>query len=209
MKKHLIAVLLALNTLCGGIALAQDGSDCWTGGLSLGNNSYLCSRSSNGQTSHRLLKTDSTDNVHINIPSGKKGFIEVAQTPVATISSTGIDLAAGKAIRPATNSVTFKSTPTPTVDLLVVGYNIPAGTPTASTIARLPASPAIGDVVDFYNVWTASLKVQANGSQTLNGTGTNGTIVVATKIGLSCKAITAGTAAEWDCRLGTNPTAAA
>ena len=104
------------------------------------------------------------------------------------------------------NTVTFKATPTPGTDLLVVGYNLPSGTPTVSTIARLPATPTPGDVVEFYNSWTASLKIQAGGAATINGAGTNGTIVVATLTGVRC--IASGTA-NWDCKLGVNPTPAA
>jgi hypothetical protein len=201
----ILLLLLILSPVC----FAQD--DISSGDI-IGNGRYLGAKTVDGQAIVPVLGVNASGNTEVNSLSGKAAVLAVAKTPVVSCTGTActfaqsIDLAAGKGVRPAINSVTFKATPTPSVDLLVVGYNVPAGTPTASTVARLPATPTPGDVVEFYNSAAATLKIQAGGAATINGAGTNGTIAVATLVSVTCKA--SGTA-NWDCRLNVNPTPAA
>lgn len=200
--KRLLLILLFVPTF----AFAQDNSQIWADDLPMGNGKWLGSRASDGQNLP-VLRMQEDGDVDINIPaSSKTGTLMYLGTPIAEWGSAGVNMLAGALKNAAPSSVTFKATPTPSVDLLQYGMNVPAGTPTANTIARLPAVPTPGGVVEFYNSWTASLKIQAGGSATINGAGTNGTIVVATLVGVTCKATTN---ANWDCRLGVNPTPAA
>lgn len=198
-KFLVISILFLPSTI-----LAQAGTECWTGGLSLGNNKYLCGRGS-GNVDRKVLKVDGSDVVHLNAMSGKTISLDIAETPVAEINANGLTFATGKTAKVAINSVTFKATPTPAVDVLVAGYNIPAGTPTANTVARFPATPTPGDVFHFYNSSGTTLKVQAGGATTINGAGTNGTIALATLTSVTC---VVSSAANLDCRLNNNVTPA-
>lgn len=186
-------------------AKAQDNSEIWSDDLPLGNSKWMGSRDSDGQNLP-MMRMDSTGNLEINIPkSGKAGKLMYLKTPIASWDSNGVNMSVGS-IKEKVSSVTFKATPTPATDLLQYGLNVPAGTPTVSTIARLPATPTPGGSVTFYNSWTATLKIQAGGAATINGAGTNGTIAVATLVTVKC---TATGTANWECRLGVNPTPAA
>lgn len=205
-----LSILTCLMLAFSGLAFAQD--DISLEPQPIGQGKYLGAKTVDGQAIVPALGVNASGNTEINALSGKAAVLAVAKTPVQSCTgsactfSQSIDFAAGKSARPSINTVTFKATPTPGTDLLVVGYNIPSGTPTASTIARLPATPTPGDVVELYNSSATTLKIQAGGAATMNGAGTNGTLAVATLLSATCKA--SGTA-NWDCRLNVNPTPAA
>lgn len=81
MKTKMIKIL-ALLLLLPSLVLAQGSSDCWTGGLMLGNGKYLCSYSSNGQTGVKILKVDSSGNIELAV-----GALESPTDFVLTVDS--------------------------------------------------------------------------------------------------------------------------
>lgn len=57
--KNKIVKILALLLLLPSLVLAQGSSDCWTGGLMLGNNKYVCGYTASGQSAVPILKVGS------------------------------------------------------------------------------------------------------------------------------------------------------
>lgn len=80
--KNKLMKFLAFLILLPSVAFAQAGADCWTGGLMLGNNKYLCAYSANGQSNVKILKADSSGNIELAV-----GALESPTDLVITVDS--------------------------------------------------------------------------------------------------------------------------
>lgn len=145
--------LFLLALVVSGTAFAEGGQDIDTG-LPLGNGRYLSSRSSNGQTDNRILRSNSSDNTEVNAPSGKSVKTSIAGTPVVSVDTNGMTFTSGlqqpvfSAAAVITPAVTYGAG----LGALTGRYNIlAAGAPT-SAFVEIPVPTAnVGKKVTLFN----------------------------------------------------------